>query len=47
MYQIKATWRNGCFEKMDDRPVLFILNLHPTKIDVLPKKFVQNILDAK
>ena len=26
-----ATWRNGCFEKMDDHPVHTTTNHHPTK----------------
>ena len=50
MNRIKATWRNGCFEKMDDHPfhmTCSIPNHHPTKMDVLPKFFVQIILAAK
>ena len=47
MNRIKATLRNGCFEKMDAHPVLTIPNHHPTKMDVLPKNVVQIILAAK
>ena len=32
---------------MQDHPVLTIPNHHPTKMDVLPTNFVQNILAAK
>ena len=46
MNRITATWRNGCFGKMDDRPVHTVPNHHPTKMDVLPKAFVQIILAA-
>ena len=35
------------FEKKDDYPVHTIPNHHPTKMDVLQKTFVQNILAAK
>ena len=42
-----ATWRNGCFGKKDDHPVLTIPNRNPTQRDVLPKTFVQIILAAK
>ena len=38
--RMKATWRNGCLEKMDDHLVLTIPYHHPTKIDVLPQKFL-------
>ena len=41
------TWRNGCFEKMADHPVHTTLNHHPSKIDVLPKTFLQIILAVK
>ena len=37
MNRIMATWRNGCFEKMDDHQAHAIPNHHPTKMDVLPK----------
>ena len=47
MNRITATWRNGCFGKMDDHPVHTIPNRHPTKMDVLPKTIVQIILGAK
>ena len=40
MYIITATWRNGCYGKMDDHPVHTIPNHHPTKIDVLPNRDV-------
>ena len=46
MKRIKATWRNGCFEKINDHPVDTIPNHHPTKMDVLPITFVQIILAA-
>ena len=45
--RITAPWRNGCFEKMDDHQVHSIRNYHPTKIDDLPKTFVQIIFAAK
>ena len=47
MNRIKATWRNGCFDKMDDNPV------HTIQTTTLPKwmfsqnTFVQIILAAK
>ena len=46
------TWRKGWIEqrllgKMDDHPVHTIPNHCPTKMDVLPKTFVQIILAAK
>ena len=41
------TWRNGCFRKMDDHPVHATPNLHPSKMDVLQKTFLQIILAAK
>ena len=47
MNRITGTWRNGCFEKMDEHPVHTIPNHSPTKIDVLPKTFVQVIFAAK
>ena len=47
MNRIKATCRNGCFEKMDDYPFHTIPNQYPTKVDVLPKTFVQIFLAAK
>ena len=47
MNRIKTCWRNGCFEKMDDHLVHTISNHHPTKMDVLPKSFVKNILAPK
>ena len=47
MNRIKATWRNVCFEKIDDHLVHTIPNHHPTKMDVLPKTFVQIILATK
>ena len=46
-YRITATWRNGCFEKMAVHSVHTIPNHRPTKMDVLPKTFVQIILAAK
>ena len=42
-----ATWRNGCFGKMDDHPFHTTPNDHPPKMDVLPKTFHQNILAPK
>ena len=36
MNRIKATWRNGCFAKMDDQLDHTIPNHHPNKMDVLP-----------
>ena len=45
--RIMATWRNGCFEKMDNHPIHTTENPHPTKMDVLPKTFLQIILSAK
>ena len=47
MIRITASWRNGCFGNMNDHPVQTIPNHHPTKMDVLPKPFVQIILAAK
>ena len=35
MNRIKATWRNGCSEKMDDHPVHTIPNHHPFKSSLL------------
>ena len=40
MNRIAATWRNGCFDKMDDHPVRTTPNHHPPKMDVLPKMFL-------
>ena len=37
--RIKAAWRNGCFEKMDDHLVYTIPNHHPTKM-VLSQKLL-------
>ena len=42
-----ATWRNGCFEKIDDHPVHTIPNHHLTKMNVFPITFVLLILAAK
>ena len=39
---VTATWWNECF----GHPVHTIPNIHPTKIDVLPKTLVQIILAA-
>ena len=39
-------WRNGCFRIMDDHLFPSIPNHHPCKMDVLPKTFLQIILDA-
>ena len=36
MNRIKATWRNGCFAKIDDQLDHTIPNHHPNKMDVLP-----------
>ena len=47
MNKIKATWWIGCIEKMDDHPVQALPIHHPTKMDVLPKTFIQIILAAK
>ena len=47
MNRIKANWRNGCFEKMYDHTVHTMQNNHPSKMDVLLKTFVQNILATK
>ena len=44
---VMATFRNGCFVKMDYHPVHTIPNPHSTKMAVLPKTFVQIILAAK
>ena len=38
--RITATWRNGCFGKMDDLPVHTIPNHQHTKMDVLKKKLL-------
>ena len=38
--RIMATWRNGCFGKMDDHPVYTIPNHQPTKMDAFQKTFV-------
>ena len=45
--RITATWRNGCFGKMDDYPLLTIPKHHLARMDVLTKTFVQIILAAK
>ena len=50
--RIRATWRNGRFEKLmlwtcDDLPVHTTPNHHPPKLDVLQKKFLSIILAAK
>ena len=45
--RITATYKNGCFGKIDDHPVHTITDHHPTKMDVRPKTFVQIILAAK
>ena len=37
MNRIKATWRNGCFEKVDDHPVHTIPNHHPKTFKYLPQ----------
>ena len=47
MKRITATWRNGYFGEMVVHLVHAIPNHHLTKIDVLPKTFVQIILAAK
>ena len=44
MNRIKATWRNGCFDKTDVHPVHYMSNHQPSKMDVLPKTFVQTSL---
>ena len=44
MNRLKAT---GCFEKLVDQLVHTIQNHHPTKMDVLPKGFLQIILAAQ
>ena len=41
-----ATWWNGCF-KIVDHLAHTIPNQYPTKMDILPKTFVQIILAAK
>ena len=47
MNRITATWRNECFERMDDQQAHTTLNHHPPKMDVLQKTFLQIILAAK
>ena len=47
MNKRKDTWRNGCFGKMDAHPVHTIPNHQATKMNVLPKTFLQIILAAK
>ena len=47
MNRIKAIWWNGFLGQMDDHSVHTTPNQHPTKMDVLPKTFVQIILAAK
>ena len=47
MNRITTTWRNGCYEKMVDHLVHTTPSHHPTKMDVLPKSFLQIILAAK
>ena len=47
MNRIAATCQNGCIVKIDEYPVHTIQNHHPTKMDILPKTFVQIILGAK
>ena len=46
MNRITATWRNGCFGKMDDHLVHTIPNHHLTKMDGLSKTVVQIILNG-
>ena len=46
MNKIKATWRNGCFEKKYDHPVHNLPNHHQTKMGVLQNTFVQIIFAA-
>ena len=41
MKRIAATWRNECFEKLAIHPVHTTPNHHPSKMDVLPKTFLQ------
>ena len=46
----KASWRNGCFEKMDNHPVPTIYQtttLPNGKMDGLSKTFVQIILACR
>ena len=45
--RITATWRNGSFGKLNDHLVLTKPNHQHSKMDVLPKTFVQIILAAK
>ena len=40
-------WQNGCFRKIDGHLVYTTPNHHPSKIDVLPKTFLQIIHAAK
>ena len=47
MNRIKAIWWNGFLGQMDDHSVHTTPNQHPTKMDILPKTFVQIILAAK
>ena len=47
MNRITATWRNGCFGKMDDYLVHTIPNHHLTKMDGLSKTVVQIILNGQ
>ena len=42
-----ATWRNKCFEQMDDQLVHTTPNHHLPKVAVLPKTFLQINLTAK
>ena len=47
MNRITATWRNGCFGKMDNHLVHTIPNYYSKKMDILPKTLAQIILAAK
>ena len=40
-------WQNACFRKMDDHLVPITPIHHPSKLDVLPKHFIQIIFTAK
>ena len=44
MNRIKATWRNGCFEKMDDQPVHCTVHTKPPPYQngCSPKNFCSN-----
>ena len=41
---ITATWRNGCFGKIDDHPGHTIPNRHLNKMDVFPKLLFKSSL---